>query len=213
LAALVGLQAPRWDDASLKAERWLADPARMEMMFAGVEPALPQFLERFGSRIAPEDAALAERIAPEAAAWVSQMTAGPAVVVHGDYRLDNLVFPRDGASPVTVFDWQAVRLGLPLVDACLYLGGCLPISARREHERDLLHEYHRRLLAERVRDFSFDQLWESYRWCVFYGLMLTIPFSAQVERTERNDALYGVMIRGYSQQALDLESERLLHGG
>jgi hypothetical protein len=53
-------------------------------------------------------------------------------------------------------------------------------------------------------------VWESYRWCVFYGLMLSVPFSVQLERTERGDALFAGMVRSYAQQARDLESMELL---
>jgi aminoglycoside phosphotransferase (APT) family kinase protein len=138
------------------------------------------------------------------------MVAHRDVVIHGDYRLDNLVFPHDADAPAIVYDWQAVRLGAPLVDAALYLGGCLTIADRRAHERELLREYHDRLCAAGVGALSWDALWKAYRWSVFYGLLLTIPFSAQVERSERNDQLYGLMIRGYAQQARDLDSEAVL---
>lgn len=58
--------------------------------------------------------------------------------------------------------------------------------------------------------FSLDDVWESYRWCVFYGLMLSVPFSVQLERTERGDALFAGMVRSYAQQARDLDSKELL---
>ena len=44
--------------------------------------------------------------------------------MHGDYRLDNLLFGEDGT--VTVLDWQTVSWGPPLVDASYFIGGCLP---------------------------------------------------------------------------------------
>jgi aminoglycoside phosphotransferase (APT) family kinase protein len=48
----------------------------------------------------------------------------PLVVMHGDYRLDNLMFSRaDGRLQATVLDWQAVRVGPPLIDAGIYLRG------------------------------------------------------------------------------------------
>ena len=210
LDALVALQAPRWSDPSLAELGWLADPARNQVMFAGVEPALPVFLERFGDHLEAEDRALVERIAPKANAWCTQMNAGPNVVVHGDFRMDNLFFPHDSGRPVTVFDWQAARLGPPLVDACVYVGGCLSLEERRANERDLLQRYHEGLVAAGVDGFSFDAVWESYRWCVFYGLMLSVSMSVGLEQTERGDALFAGMVRAYAQHARDLDSEDLL---
>ncbi|WP_293048856.1 phosphotransferase [Mycobacterium sp.] len=210
LDALVELQAPRWSDPTLREEDWLAHPSRNQTMFAGVEPALPLFLERFGDHLDSGDRKLVEQVVPHANAWAERMTAGPTVVLHGDYRMDNILFPDDPAAPAAVFDWQATRLGPPLVDASVYLGGCLSLEDRRRHERKLLSRYHDGLMSRGVTGFSFDDLWESYRWCVFYGLMLSVPFSVQLERTERGDALFAGMVRSYAQQARDLESMELL---
>jgi Phosphotransferase enzyme family len=210
LDALVDLQAPRWSDPALREKGWLAHPSRNQNFFAAVEPTLPLFLERFGDRLDPEDMDFVEQVVPHANAWAAQMTAGPTVVLHGDYRMDNILFPHDPAAPVAVFDWQATRLGPPLVDVSVYLGGCLSLEDRRRHERELLGQYHEGLLSRGLTGFSLGDVWESYRWCVFYGLMLSVPFSVQLERTERGDALFAGMVRSYAQQARDLESMELL---
>lgn len=210
LDALVDLQAPRWSDPALREKDWLAHPSRNQNFFAAVEPALPLFLERFGDRLDSEDMEFVERVVPYANVWAAQMTVGPTVVLHGDYRMDNILFPRDPAASVVAFDWQATRLGPPLVDVSVYLGGCLSLEDRRRHERELLGQYHDGLVSRGVTGFSFNDVWESYRWSVFYGLMLSVPFSVRLERTERGDALFAGMIRSYAQQARDLESMELL---
>jgi aminoglycoside/choline kinase family phosphotransferase len=210
LDALVDLQAPRWSDPALREKVWLAHPSRNQDFFAAVEPALPLFLERFADRLDSKDVEFVEQVVPYANAWAAQMTAGPTVVLHGDYRMDNILFPDDPAAPVAVFDWQATRLGPPLVDVGVYLGGCLSLEDRRCHERELLSQYHDGLLSRGLTGLSFNDVWESYRWCVFYGLMLSVPFSVQLERTERGDALFAGMVRSYAQQARDLESMELL---
>jgi Phosphotransferase enzyme family len=210
LDALVDLQAPRWSDPALREKVWLAHPSRNQNFFAAVEPALPLFLERFADRLDSKDVEFVEQVVPYANAWAAQMTVGPTVVLHGDYRMDNILFPHDPAAPVSVFDWQATRLGPPLVDVSVYLGGCLSLDDRRCHERELLSQYHDGLMSRGLTGFSFDEVWESYRWCVFYGLLLSVPFSVQLERTERGDALFAGMVRCYAQQARDLESVELL---
>jgi hypothetical protein len=65
-------------------------------------------------------------------------------------------------------------------------------------------------MSRRLTGFSFNDVWESYRWCVFYGLMLSVPFSVQLERTERGDALFSGMVRSYAQPARGLDSKELL---
>jgi Protein of unknown function (DUF1679) len=141
------------------------------------------------------------------------MNASDAVLIHGDFRMDNMLFPGDASAPVALFDWQMVRLGPPLIDACFYFGTCLTVEDRRQNERALLQEYHRSLLSSGVSGFTFDDLWESYRWSVFYGLLLSIPFSVQLERTPRGDALFNTMIRSHCEQVRDLDAERLLLSG
>jgi aminoglycoside/choline kinase family phosphotransferase len=210
LEALVELQAPRWSDPALREKDWLAHPSRNQNFFAAVEPALPLFLERFGDRLDSKDLEFVEQIVPHANAWAAQMTAGPTVVLHGDYRMDNILFPHDPAARVVVFDWQATRLGPPLVDVGVYLGGCLPLEDRRRREQELLSHYHEGLVSRGLTGFSFHDVWESYRWCVFYGLLLSVPLSVQLERTERGDALFAGMVRSYAQQARDLDSKELL---
>lgn len=210
LRALVDLQAPRWADPVLCDLAWLADPARNQALFGGVEAAVPAFLERFGDHLPEDDIALMTVVAPWANAWAARLPEGPSVVMHGDFRMDNMVFPRQSDEPVAVFDWQTARLGPPLVDVAVYLGGCLAPDVRRDCERELLAEYHAGLVSAGVNGFSFDDLWRSYRWSAFYGLLLSIPLSIQLERTERGDALFAKLASGYAQQARDLESKELL---
>ena len=47
-------------------------------------------------------------------AWVPDQ--GPATVVHGDYRLDNVIMAPDGSEVLSVLDWELCTLGDPLAD-------------------------------------------------------------------------------------------------
>jgi aminoglycoside phosphotransferase (APT) family kinase protein len=47
--------------------------------------------------------------------------AGPARLVHGDYRLDNLIVARDGPEIIAVLDWELSTLGDPLADFTYHL--------------------------------------------------------------------------------------------
>jgi aminoglycoside phosphotransferase (APT) family kinase protein len=44
-----------------------------------------------------------------------------ASIVHGDYRLDNLMFDRSGPSVRAILDWELATLGHPLADFAYYL--------------------------------------------------------------------------------------------
>jgi aminoglycoside phosphotransferase (APT) family kinase protein len=41
---------------------------------------------------------------------------GPATIVHGDYRLDNVMFANDAPRVIGIFDWEMATIGDPLAD-------------------------------------------------------------------------------------------------
>jgi aminoglycoside phosphotransferase (APT) family kinase protein len=55
--------------------------------------------------------------------WLPQHIppAGPARLVHGDYRLDNLIIAREAPEVVAVLDWELSTLGDPLADFSYHL--------------------------------------------------------------------------------------------
>ena len=46
---------------------------------------------------------------------------GPATIVHGDYRLDNMILTPDAAGVAAVVDWELCTLGDPLADVGMLL--------------------------------------------------------------------------------------------
>jgi aminoglycoside phosphotransferase (APT) family kinase protein len=75
-------------------------------------------LEQSRSRDIPGIEQLAERLAADIPP--SQR----ATIVHGDYRLDNLIVERGGTDVLAVIDWEMAALGDPLCDL-----GLLPVYA------------------------------------------------------------------------------------
>ena len=56
---------------------------------------------------------LKDRIPPEV----------PQTVVHGDYKLDNVMFATDEPALIAIFDWEMATVGDPLSDLGYLLGG------------------------------------------------------------------------------------------
>ena len=77
----------------------------------------------------------------------------PFAVLHGDYRLDNLLFDPDGADVVAV-DWQTLAVGPPARDLAYFLGTSLTVDDRRAAERELVAEYHAALCARGVSGYD-----------------------------------------------------------
>jgi aminoglycoside/choline kinase family phosphotransferase len=206
LAELVRFQAPLWNSPTVAGLEWLADSRRTLGVFDALPAGLEPFVARFGDRLDPEHVKLFELVMPQSGAWVRSWTA-PAVVQHGDFRSDNILFGTgDGVPPVTVIDFQTVRLGPPGLDPAYFLGSSLPTEQRREQERDLIAGYHQGLLAAGVAGFDFDACWSSYREGAMYGVFLFCGMASQVESTERGDRVIADQIKRYADMAIDLEA-------
>ena len=115
----------------------------------------------------------------------------PLGLVHGDYRLDNMLFGERGAPrPFAVVDWQTVGWGQVMTDASYFLGGSLTLEDRRAHELQLLREYHEALQEHGVRGFGWEECWEGYRRQAFLGVLMTVAPAMLVQRTERGDEMF-----------------------
>jgi hypothetical protein len=210
-AELVKLQAPLWNDPALRSLPWLADPARAQVMFDAVAPAIEPFKAAYGHRLEPEHVALVERLGPRAASWPAKALVDPLVVIHGDYRLDNMLFGTVPGTPaISVLDWQACRLGPPLLDHSIFLGSCMSTEDRRANESDLLRGYHDGLVAAGVRDFTFADCMDSYRISALYPFLLTVSMSLFFAHTDRDREVWTQLLRGTAELVHDLDAAAVL---
>jgi hypothetical protein len=208
LDQLVKLQAPLWNSPALAKLDWLADPARTHGVFDLFSQGLPPLLARFGAGLRPEHVQLFEAVLPRAGEWVRGWQA-PTVVQHGDFRNENtLLATAPGAPPVTVIDFQTVRLAPPGLDPAHFLCASLTTETRREAERDLIEEYHGKLVAAGVEDFGVEDCWVSYRAGAMYAVFLFAGMAAGVESTERGDRLIVEQLGRYADMAIDLDSPK-----
>lgn len=210
IGELVALQTPVWNNPSLASRAWLG-VQRTQMLFAAVAPALAPFLDRFADRLEPDEVTLVKQLAPKASSVTSTVWKPPFVVGHGDYRLDNMLFATGpAAAPIVLIDWQGARLAPPLLDAAIYLSACLPPQERRMYERDLLHQYHDRLMSAGVKGFTFEDCLASYRACSLYPLLLTVAVSITIAETERGDAMWARLLQGAADLAQSTNAAELL---
>ena len=98
---------------------------------------------------------------------------GPFAVVHGDYRLDNLMFSPDGQDVVAV-DWQTVTSALPARDLAYFIGTSLPTDQRRSQEEGLVSRYYEELRARGVHDYAIEQCMADYGRGHLQGPMITV---------------------------------------
>ena len=209
---LVGLHAPSWCDASLRGVDWLGEPSEpmAELVRTLYRAQLPGFLERYGGRLAADEAAIIARVADSKGPPFT-LLGEPFSLVHIDYRLDNLLIDASRTPPrISVVDWQSITLGNPLSDVAYFLGAGLLPEVRREVEEGIVHAYHEAVCRAGVAGYSFARCWADYRGGVFAGFAVTVIASMMVQQTERGDEMFVAMARRHSRHALDLGAGELL---
>lgn len=212
---LCALHAPLWGDPRLDEVPWLGRPSAEsgEMVGAFYNSLWPGFLERYGEQLSDDVRLLGARFGAGLPEWARRRVDGPLTVVHGDFRLDNLLFApgADGASvQVTTVDWQTVALGIGTDDVAYFLGAGLLAHDRRDHEEALVRRYHDGLVARGVEGYSWERCWDDYRRFSLSGLQMAVIASMIVRADDRGDAMFLAMAERHTAQALDLGAHDLL---
>lgn len=208
IANLVGLHAPRWNDPTLRGHPFLmrSSDSMAAMMGQLLPTATEGFVGRFGDRLTDGEQLTLREAARVIGAWLVARPE-PFTVLHGDYRLDNLLFSRVGDDVVAV-DWQTAALGPPMRDVAYFLGTSLDTAQRRAQESQLVGEYHSALEARGVGGYGADQCWDDYRFGHLQAPMVTVLgcMYASGVRSEQADAMFLAMTRRGSAAIEDLGS-------
>jgi len=213
---VVKLHAPRWGDPALTELDWLSrDPDMSRALLGDLIPSSwSVFTDRYVDRLGPEVVEAGESLIGALDAFLAPPPAEHVTVVHGDYRLDNLLFGYGaGAAPVAVVDWQTVGLGLAMTDVAYFIGAGLLPDVRRAYEGDLVQRYHAAVIAAGVDGYDWARCWNDYRRGTFAGLVMAVCASLLVERTERGDEMFMTMAHRHAAHILDVDAAAILAPG
>lgn len=205
LAELGRVHGPLLGDAALAGADWLnrespMNQALLAQLWAG-------FADRYGQQIDPRHRAVCERLVGAFDAYLDAEAAAdrPHGLIHGDYRLDNMLFGQAGADRLlTVVDWQTVTWGPAFTDVAYFLGCALSAEDRRAHYDDLLRAYHGAMGPQ--APVSLDAVREGVRCQSFFGVMMAIVSSMLVARTDRGDEMFMTMLRRHCDHVLDTDA-------
>lgn len=209
---LVKLHAPRWGDQSLGELPWLhRNPEGSRQLMLGLLPELwGGFRERYSAELGPEVHAAGDALFTNLEAYLLADTE-PWSVVHGDYRLDNLLFdPAPGGVPIAVVDWQTCTHGPATQDVAYFIGAGLSLEDRRANEEALARRYHTALQDAGVTGYDWERCWDAYRRGTWHGLVMAVAASMLVERTDRGDRMFMAMAERHARHALDLDAASTL---
>jgi Phosphotransferase enzyme family len=196
VTALAGLHGPSWCDAV-----WLDFPG---IAFARPDEASAKglgevarmsaeiTLDKLGDRMSAADretfSATMDLVAPWLLAEHNRFA-----LLHGDYRLDNMLFYPDAAG-VTVVDWQTLGVGLPTRDLAYFTATSLKPELRSSIENSLVDEYHRALSGYGVTDYDRETCWRDYRLGMPQALLISALGFAFAASTDRGDDMVLTML-------------------
>jgi aminoglycoside/choline kinase family phosphotransferase len=165
------IHAAFWNDPVLAACAWLPGPT--DEVVAGYgrlfDLTWDAFCARASAFVPPAHLATATRAITAFDDVCAHFSSAPRTLVHGDYRLDNLMFDADGEA--TALDWQLAAWGRGPYDLALFLAGSMETDVRRTCEDEVVACYHAALVAASVPDYPLDACWADYR----RGLVLNLP--------------------------------------
>lgn len=200
------IHAPSWHNEAILFREWIQPSQAINAQVQALYPQAQRvFAERYADMLEPEYLALAEEVADARDLFV-QHRGDPQCVVHGDFRLDNMLFDiKGGAEPIAILDWQTVTIGKAMTDIGYFLGTGIGDELRRAHEDELLDLYCTEMSARGVA-LTREDIWHDYRVGALHGLTTAVFSAAFVERTERGDANFLSMARGAAALALEHDS-------
>lgn len=204
------LHATWWQHPRLSELEWMPfvnDPvnkAAQQQFWQSWEP----FMQRFADRVPPWLPEAARKLGENIEAILDDFAREPRTILHGDYRLDNMFFGQEGGRPtLAVVDWQITCRGRATFDVAYFTCTSLDVELRRRHGLDLLRLYHRTLMEEGARDYSFEQCLHEYRVGAFFCLVYAVIAGGSLDwANERGAALATAMVDRTVSAIADLEA-------
>lgn len=193
--ALAGLHGPTWGDPQWTNFPGIAMPKPEPDSAKGfgdvAKMAADITLDKLGDRMSTENAETLRAAMSVVTPWLLREPDRFAVL-HGDYRLDNMLFDPD-RTRVTVVDWQTLGAGLPARDLSYFTATSLTPDVRATIESDLVDQYHRALLTFGVTGYDRETCWQDYRLGMLQAPLITVLGCAFATSTERGDDMMVVM--------------------
>ncbi|KAI9375033.1 kinase-like domain-containing protein [Aspergillus egyptiacus] len=198
--ASMAISRPEWVDAGVGASQ-----ASLQHLWKG-------FMHRYGAKVKPEHQEVVAR-------WVScfdgyatkvRSETTTKCLVHGDYRLDNMLFHYEGDNPVSVWvvDWQMLTMGSVFQDLAYFIGMSVPTELRRKHIHDLLQVYLDGFGPD--PPFTMEDCLQGIRELVFMGLPLAFASPMILEQTDRGDEMFLAMLDRLATFIIDLNAVEIL---
>jgi len=212
VTALAGLHGPSWCDPFWLDLPGVAFPRPDEAAATGLGEVAKMSaditLGKLGDRMSAVDR---ETFATAMGLVTPWLLSAPDrfALLHGDYRLDNLLFDPE-CTRVSVVDWQTLGTGLPARDLAYFTATSLSAQLRLTIEEDLVDAYHQALTGYGVTGYDRETCWRDYRLGMPQIVLISALGFAFAAATERGDDMVLTMLSRGCQAIRDLETLELI---
>ncbi len=175
--ALTPLHAAYWENTG---QEFLRDAMRVESNWNEaystiVEGTWENCVEQFGYCFPPEVEKSLEKYVGGLRRLHLVMGDRAQTLVHGDPRMDNVMFnDGDEGPPLVLLDWQTLMITNPLHDLAYILSMSATTEARRSMEDDLVRYYHSKLTELGVKGYSVEQCYDDYDLALLYMMSIAM---------------------------------------
>lgn len=165
----------------------------------------PGFMDRYGQRLSSAERAQCQWLSDNIEPYLKLSNAcDTQALVHGDFRLDNMLF---GPTPnLVVVDWQTAAVQCPIADVAYFVG----TSVDRDQQSDLIPSLLDSYQAElELMSVTTDRSWLERHVGLHApgGLIMAVIASQIVGQTDRGDDMFTVMAKG-SANLMDLTNTK-----
>ena len=207
IEAAAGLHALLWNDPRLDTLIWLTRD-NGDLVRALFPQLYTGFRERYADRLEPAKLHLGARIVERLDAYLSRQVAA-RTIVHGDLRIDNILFA-PGGDRCWLVDWQTLGRGSGATDLAYLVGTSIADPFERAAADRPAFDHWVAELRARNLEPDVAALWDDYRVGALSGYFMAVFASMSVERTVRGDEMFALMAERPARQALALGSLDLL---
>jgi hypothetical protein len=214
--AMAALHAAWWDAPKHPELAWVPavnSELHLNGMTGGFDAGWDPFMAAFGSSVDLSIVAARDAYRGGLPGLHDRMASGTQTLVHGDFRLDNLMFGdgQPGTEPMSLLDWQGMLTSKGPHDLGYFLTQNVTTDVRRAHERDLVARYHAALVAHGVTGYSADDAWADYELAALYLFEYAVVIGGTLDPANaRGSAFMTGLIARSSQTIVDLDLLRLL---
>jgi Ecdysteroid kinase-like family len=194
LDAVVGLHARFWDrttgDPLLASVPAVDDDFQIDGIAGGTAAGWDPCMAMFAAVIPDEIKAARDRFIPAVPELHRRMGKRRQTVIHGDVRLDNMMFAtHPGQRSVVLLDWSLVTT-CGLHDVAYLVTQNVTTDERRAHEPRIIEHYHRRLGELGVRDYTLEQCWDDYRLSALHMYAYAIVIAGTLDPSNERGAAF-----------------------